>query len=87
MPSQNPKTSKEKNRKGVQPTTISGTSVPTHLDTSHGQFISMMSSDVPSISECVYVGFSNPGQSNFDRKAKEMKAFLKRNPVPKEFMK
>ncbi|WAC11481.1 hypothetical protein [Dyadobacter pollutisoli] len=25
-------------------------------------------------------------QSTFDRKAEEMKAFLKRNPVPKEFL-
>jgi hypothetical protein len=29
---------------------------------------------------------TNPQQSTFDRKAEEMKAFLRRNPVPKEFL-
>ncbi len=43
-------------------------------------------SHAPSISQCVYAGFSNPRQSTFDRKAAEMKVFLKRNPVPKEFL-
>ncbi|TLV00991.1 hypothetical protein [Dyadobacter luticola] len=33
------------------------------------------------------IGITNSGQSNFDRKAEEMKAFLKRNPAPKEFLK
>ncbi|WP_291033050.1 hypothetical protein [Dyadobacter sp. 50-39] len=42
--------------------------------------------DAPSISQCVYVGFTNTSQSTFDRKADEMKVFLKRNPVPKEFL-
>jgi hypothetical protein len=62
MSSQNSRTTKEKNRKGLHP-------------------------DLPvPVSTRVDVEFSNPGQSTFDRKAEEMKAFLKRNPVPKEFL-
>lgn len=87
MPGQNPKTSKEKNSKGLHPTRISSPNGSTRPGSSHGLVISVMSPDVQAISQCVYVGFRNPGQSTFDRKAEEMEAFLKRNPVPKEFLK
>lgn len=87
MPGQNLKILKEKNWKGLHLTRISRAGNPTQSDSAHELALSAMPPDAKAISQCVYVGFNNTGQSTFDRKAEEMKAFLKRNPVPKEFLK
>lgn len=87
MASHNQKITKEKTLKGLQPTKVSGHKGSVHPNTSHGKYVTVISAEIPSTSPCIFDGFSNPGQSNFDRKTEEMKAFLKRNPVPKEFLK
>ena len=89
MANQHSKTAKEKSLKGLRHLAITGTKGSVYPKKSTGLLLMKNSSAIPSVqpkSLSHYDNFNNSGKSTFDRKAEEMKAFLKRNPVPKEFL-